>query len=70
MNNLKAAQRVKDFKEEASGKVKASYVFTQEDKNGNKFEHLGLLDTISTKSLVSEELVEKYKIKTKKDNGQ
>ena len=52
-----------------SNKIKVSCIFTLTNKKGQKNKYLGLLDTSSTKSLISKELVEKYKMKTEKDHG-
>ena len=44
--------------------AKATIQFSLEDSNGNRNTYLGLLDTGSTASLISEELVKKYKLTT------
>ena len=54
-------------KEKDNQKIKVCCVKTR--KEGKKTEYLGLLDTGSTKSLISAELVKKYEMKTKKDEG-
>ena len=45
--------------------AKATVQFSLEDYKGNKNTYLGLLDTGSTASLMSEELVKRYKLETK-----
>ena len=45
--------------------TKATVQFSLEDSKGNKSTYLGLLDTGSTASLISEELVRKHKLVTK-----
>lgn len=52
-----------------STKVKVSCIFTLMNEKGQRNEYLGLLDTTSTKSLISKELVKKYRMKTQTDNG-
>ena len=49
-------------------KVKVCCIFTL-TKQGKEREYLGLLDTGSTKSLISSELVEEYEMETEKENG-
>ena len=44
--------------------ARATVQFSLEDSNGNRNTYLGLLDTGSTASLISEELVKKYKLTT------
>ena len=46
-------------------RTRASVIFSLEDKNGNKMEYIGLLDTGSTGGLISKELVEKYDFQCK-----
>ena len=69
VNNMRAVKKIEDIREETSKKIRVSCVFTLEDKNENKTEYPRLLDTGHTKSLISEELVRKYEMKTIKDNG-
>ena len=45
--------------------AKVTVQFSLEDDKGNKSTYLGLLDTGSTSSLISEELVEKFELETK-----
>ena len=49
--------------------ARTSVKFSFEDKDGNKETYHGLLDTGSIGSLMSEELVEKFRLETKKSNS-
>ena len=49
--------------------VRASCVFQLSDEKGNKEDYLGLFDTGTTASLISQELVDKYKMSMSTDNG-
>jgi len=68
VNNIRS---IKKYPENVnnSTKVKVSCIFTLVNEKGQRNEYLGLLDTGSTKSLISEELVKKYRMKTVTDNG-
>ena len=68
VNNIRS---IKKYPENVnnSTKVKVSCIFTLVNEKGQRNEYLGLLDTGSTKSLISKELVKKYRMKTQTDNG-
>ena len=49
--------------------MKTTIKYTLPDKDGRDIEYLGLLDTGSTHSLIGKDLVTRYTLVTKKDNG-
>ena len=67
VNNVKQLRKYSEQKDN-DFKVKVCCIFTL-TKQGKKREYLGLLDTGSTKSLISAELVEEYEMETEKDDG-
>ena len=68
VNNVRPLEQ-SSKRENDNPKVKVCCVFTLTGKEGKKKEYLGLLDTGSTKSLISAELVKKYEMETEKDEG-
>ena len=70
VNNVRHLEKHSKRKNDNSN-VKVCCVFTLTRKEGKKKEYLGLLDTGSTKSLISAELVKnmKWKLKKMKETG-
>ena len=62
---LKNKPQKKEIKVKRNAVAKATVQFSLEDSKGNKNTYLSLLDTGSTSSLMSNDLVKKYKLETK-----
>ena len=67
--NIVNLQRKEKGTKEITGTLRASCSFTLMDEKGKRIKYLGLLDTGSTGSLMSKELVEKHNMKLSRDDG-